>query len=268
MTANMRTAAGAMAAIVLVAAAAMLTLGQRHGGGAAAPGASSLSNAAPAAGSAPTSAAPKTAPPATHASAVKSSAAPHKTGDKPLWHALTPAQQHALQPLQEEWDEIDGLRKQKWLQLANRFAALPPEEQQRVQQRMREWARLTPAQRELARETYNRARKIAPADKAATWESYQQLPEEQKRKLAATAPRKAPAVVPSQANGKVVSPMGAASCPAGMVKNPVSATPACVTAPASQTAPAPAPQPAKPQATPNQPDQQVPANWGITPNDA
>jgi len=32
--------------------------------------------------------------------------------------------QVALQPLQGEWDQMDGVRKQKWLQLANRFAGI------------------------------------------------------------------------------------------------------------------------------------------------
>jgi hypothetical protein len=200
----------------------------------------------------------------------------HKAGDKPLWRSLTPAQQLALQPLQAEWDQMDGVRKQKWLQLANRFTGMKPEEQQRVQERMREWAKLTPAQRELARETFARARKIAPDQKTASWESYQQLPDEQKKKLAASAAgRKTTSVVPSQANGKVVAPLGqgATSCPAGSVKNSVSATPPCVAAPGTPQQPSPAlpaPQPATP-AQPNNPPQQekpVPANWGITPNNA
>jgi hypothetical protein len=185
---------------------------------------------------------------------------------------LTPAQQVALQPLQAEWDQMDGVRKQKWLQLANRFAGMKPEEQERVHERMREWAKLTPEQRELARETYTRTRKIAPEQKNATWESYQQLPEEQKKKLAASATaRKTPRVVPSQANGKVVAPLGqgATSCPAGTVKNTVSAAPPCVPLPAPAT-PAPPP-PVQPPATPQpapEPEKQVPANWGITPNNA
>jgi hypothetical protein len=202
--------------------------------------------------------------------------APHKAGDKPLWRTLTPAQQVALQPLQAEWDQLDGARKQKWLQLANRFAAMNPEEQQRMQDRMREWARLTPAQRELARETYARARKIAPDQKTASWESYQQLPDAQKQQLAASAAgRKTTSVVPSQANGKVVAPLGqgATSCPAGTTRNSVSATPPCVAVPGAPQQPAPAmpaPQPATP-AQPNNPPQQekpVPANWGISPNNA
>jgi Protein of unknown function (DUF3106) len=195
----------------------------------------------------------------------------HKTGDKPLWRSLTPAQQVALQPLQGEWDQMDSVRKQKWLELANRFASMKPEEQQRVHERMREWVKLTPAQRELARETYARARKIAPEQKTASWASYQQLPEEQKKKLAASAAgRKSTPVVPSQASGKVVAPLGqgATSCPAGTVRNTVSATPPCVAVPpAQQPSPAEPVQPAQP-ANPPQQEKPVPANWGITPNNA
>jgi hypothetical protein len=215
-----------------------------------------------------------------HGSAGSASTKPapqssHKGGDKPLWRSLTPAQQLALQPLQAEWDQMDGVRKQKWLQLANRFTSMKPEEQQRVQERMREWAKLTPAQRELARETYARTRKIAPGQKTASWETYQQLPDEQKKKLAASAAGRKTSVVPSQANGKVVAPLGqgATSCPAGTVKNSVSATPPCVAQPTTPQQPAPAVSPSQPATppAPNNPPQQekpVPANWGITPNNA
>jgi hypothetical protein len=252
-------AAGAAAAF----AGIVLLFSQQHERFDAPDGGNAGSSAAEAHGAAGTAAA-KPAPQSSH-----------KGGDKPLWRTLTPAQQLALQPLQAEWDQMDGVRKQKWLQLANRYTSMKPEEQQRVQERMREWAKLSPAQRELARETYARARKIAPDQKTASWESYQQLPDEQKKKLAASvAGRKTTSVVPSQANGKVVAPLGqgATSCPAGTVKNSVSATPPCVAVPSTQQpAPAvPASQPATP-AQPNnppQPEKPVPANWGITPNNA
>jgi len=255
MAANKLKVAGAVAAVVLVGAA-ILTINEQNASHPAASGASThAAGAAPAAHPEPSRATGN-----------------RKGGDKPLWRSLTPAQQVALQPLQGEWDAMDGVRKQKWLQLANRFAAMKPEEQERVQERMRVWAKLTPEQRELARETYTRTRKIAPEQKNATWESYQQLPEEQKKKLAASATaRKTPRVVPSQANGKVVAPLGqgATSCPAGMVKNAVSAAPPCVPPPSPAT-PAPPP-PAQPPATPQpapEPEKQVPANWGISPNNA
>lgn len=203
-----------------------------------------------------------------------------KTGDKPYWRTLTPAQQLALQPLQGEWDAMDGVRKQKWLQLADRFSALPADDQARMQERMRAWVKLTPEQRELARETYSRSRKITPDQKTATWESYQLLTDEQKRTLAASVTtRKAPSVVPSQANAKVVAPLnqGAAACPAGTVRNSVSATPPCVSPGLPGTLPpaAPVAPPAGTPATPASPQQQQqapekpePANWGITPNNA
>jgi hypothetical protein len=261
MTANKRKVAAAGAAAAFVGVVLLASQQHEHGG------ALDAGSAARSAGTAG----------AASGTAAKPAASPsQKTGDKPLWRALTPAQQIALQPLQGEWDQMDGLRKQKWLQLANRFTALKPEEQQRVQQRMREWAKLTPQQRELARETYARTRRIAPDQKTASWENYQQLTDDQKKQLAAsTAGRKATSVVPSQASGKAVAPLGqgATSCPAGTVKNSVSVTPPCVAIPTTPQQPAPgtpAQQPATP-ATPNNPPQQekpVPANWGITPNNA
>jgi hypothetical protein len=255
MTANKLKVAGAAAAVVLVGAAA-LTVHQQGG---------FLPASGPATRDA-ADAAPATTQPA------KPSAGNHKGSDKPLWRSLTPAQQEALQPLQGEWDQMDGVRKQKWLQLATRFATLKPEEQQRVHERMRAWVKLTPEQRELARETYTRTRKIAPEQKNATWESYLQLPEDQKKKLAASATaRKTPRVVPSQANGKAGAPLGqgATSCPAGMVRNTVSAAPPCVTPPPppAPVQPAPVQPPATTQPAP-EPEKQVPANWGITPNNA
>jgi hypothetical protein len=271
MTANKLKVAGAAAAVLIIGAAA-LTIGQQGGFGSAVAGrgAASQDTAAPA-GAANT-------PGSAHAQTAKPSA--RKPGDKPLWRTLTPAQQVALQPLQAEWDPMDGVRKQKWLQLANRFGALAPEEQERVHERMREWVKLTPEQRELARETYTRTRKIAPDQKTASWENYQQLPEAQKQKLAASSTGRKPAsVVPAQANananGKAVAPLnqGSAACPAGMVKNGVSASPPCVPPGPVPTTPAlpgqtPAsPAPANP-ATPQQQEKPVPANWGITPNNA
>ena len=121
------------------------------------------------------------APPATSAAGANP---PAKTLDKPLWRTLTRRQQAALKPLQPEWDSLSGMRKRSWLELAERFASMSPAEQQRVHERMRQWMRLSPAQRELARENFSKTRKLAPEKKTATWESYKQLSEEEKRRLA------------------------------------------------------------------------------------
>lgn len=109
---------------------------------------------------------------------------------KPAWSELTAAQQQALAPLAAEWDSLDSFRKNKWLAIGNRYATMKPEEQQRVQERMREWVTLTPDQRRMARENYSRARKLNADQKSAQWEQYQQLPEEEKKKLAADAAAK------------------------------------------------------------------------------
>lgn len=123
--------------------------------------------------------------------------------EKPLWKDLTPAQQRALEPLIGEWNKLDGLRKQKWLEIANRFASMKPDEQQRVHERMRDWLRLTPDQRRQVRENFARTQKITPGQKSVQWEQYQQLPEEQKKQLADKAPKKQVANPPTPTQSKI-----------------------------------------------------------------
>ncbi|RJF98830.1 DUF3106 domain-containing protein [Noviherbaspirillum saxi] len=119
---------------------------------------------------------------------------------KPLWADLTPAQQQALAPLAGEWDRLDVFRKNKWLAIGNKYASMKPDEQQRVQERMHDWVKLTPEQRRLARESYTRTKQLGPDKKTAEWEQYQQLPDEQKRKLAeAAAAKKKITTLPSPA---------------------------------------------------------------------
>lgn len=137
---------------------------------------------------------------------------------KPLWTDLTPAQQQALAPLASEWDKLDSFRKNKWLAIGNKYAAMKPDEQQRLQERMREWAKLTPEQRRIARESYARAKKLNPDQKSAQWEQYQQLPEDQKKKLAANAAsKKQVATLPSPTmqgkDSKTVPPIKSAPKP-------------------------------------------------------
>ena len=119
---------------------------------------------------------------------------------RPLWIELTPAQQQALAPLAPQWDKFDAFRKNKWLAIGNKYANMKPDEQQRVQERMRDWINLTPEQRRIARESYARAKALNPDQKSAQWQQYQQLPEEQKKKLAAdAASKKHVATLPSAA---------------------------------------------------------------------
>jgi hypothetical protein len=182
-------------------------------------------------------------PAATPAPSVQKSPAAKPQKTKPLWRDLSRAQQEALAPLAREWDQLDVVRKRKWLQLANRFKSMKPEEQQRVQDRMREWVKLSPGERARARETYSRARKLPPGEKAATWESYQQLPDDQKKKLAAGAggkPGAKRAEKPAQSRAAEPAPQASPACPAGTTHNQAGTTPACVPltpAPASPASP-------------------------------
>jgi hypothetical protein len=172
------------------------------------------------------------APAAPAAKPVATAKSPQKALDKPLWKELSQPQQVALEPLVGEWDKMDSVRKQKWLEIANRFASMKPDEQQRVHEKMRDWIKLTPEERRVARENYTRAKTMGAAKKSEKWEEYQQLPEEQKKKLAeqaASAQAKKVTNLPNaaQAKTKTVAPIQP-PCPPGTVKNTAAASPACV----------------------------------------
>lgn len=198
---------------------------------------------------APTPVQPATVPPALAAQAPVAAA-------KPLWKDLTPPQQLALAPLLAEWDKMEAVRKQKWLEIANRFAGMKPEEQQRAHGRMREWLKLTPEERRLARENYTLSKKIDKSQKSAQWEQYQQLPEEEKRKLAAEAAiKKQVTNLPPKSQPKPVAPIKPPAaklvvCPAGQVRNTNPAGPACLAAPAALPAPVAPPAVLPPVTTP------------------
>ncbi len=191
--------------------------------------------------------APAVAPGAAKALSAGRAATPKsaaKPAEKPLWAELTHSQQEALQPLgAAEWDQLDSLRKHKWLDIANRYSSMKPDEQQRVHERMRDWVKLSPEQRRVARENYARSKKIEASQKSAQWEQYQQLPEDEKRRLAnaatlAAARRQlAKLPGPTQNQGKSIPPIKA-----GVVTPP--ASPAVTTPPAivpgAPLAPAPA----------------------------
>lgn len=170
----------------------------------------SARQAAPAAPApvAPALAAPAPAAKAPVAAAPAVKAAPAATLDKPLWKTLTRLQQVALEPLQSEWDKMEGPRKQKWLDIANRYSSMKPDEQARVQERMRDWIKLTPEERRVARENYTLSKKLDKSQKSAKWEQYQQLPEEEKRRLAAdAASNKHVTNLPPKSQAKAVAPI-------------------------------------------------------------
>ena len=110
--------------------------------------------------------------------AKNNGAKPPARAGRPAWAELTAEQQQILSPLKPDWENLDTVRKRKWLGIAKRYPKMAPQQQERVQKRMQDWARLTPEQRRVARESYKNLAK-APPDKRANlreqWAHYQSL---------------------------------------------------------------------------------------------
>ncbi len=81
----------------------------------------------------------------------------------PTWKQLTVAQRHVLAPLAGEWDKLDPDRRLKWIGVAERYPNLAPEQQQRLQSRMKEWAALSTEEREAAREKFKNLQQLPPS---------------------------------------------------------------------------------------------------------
>lgn len=96
---------------------------------------------------------------------------------KPAWTELTVVQRQVLAPLSGEWEALDTVRRKKWVAIADRYPKMKPQEQQRLQERMKAWAALTPEQRRVAREKYQTVKKLPPEkrqDVKQKWQQYQQ----------------------------------------------------------------------------------------------
>lgn len=109
---------------------------------------------------------------------------------KPSWAELTPAQHKALKPLANQWAQLSIASKRKWLALSQNYESLPPAEQTKLHSRMSAWVSLSPHERTEARLNFTETQKLPADEKAAHWQSYQELSSEEKRKLAAQAPGK------------------------------------------------------------------------------
>lgn len=163
----------------------------------------------------------------------------------PAWHQLSPSQQQQLAPLRRDWSSIEAGRKQKWLHVAGQLESMPPEQRQRVQQRMAEWARLPASERSRARQQFQETRQLSLDERQARWLEYQALPSEQRQALVrqadqppAASSRVMPGATPSStlqskhntmplpdnARGKAVAPAVVQARP-GATTNPMSKAP-------------------------------------------
>ena len=110
----------------------------------------------------------------------------------PTWQDLTPAQQVSLKPLAANWNNLAETRKRKWIAIAAGYARLSPEGQSELHSRMTEWASLNQNQRNQARLNFSNSKQLSSRQKTATWEAYQALSPEEKKKLAISPPPQPP----------------------------------------------------------------------------
>lgn len=111
------------------------------------------------------------------------------TPPQPGWSLLSTQQKIILAPLAKEWDNMENIRRKKWLSMVERYPTLSKEEQGRIQQRMHEWAALSPAQRAKARDSYKEFNQLTPEKKHALkqkWETYSNLSEDEKKQVKQT----------------------------------------------------------------------------------
>ena len=112
---------------------------------------------------------------------------------QPGWAELTPQQRQVLRPLASDWGKMDSPRRKKWLSIAERYPSMRPEEQERLQRRMKGWSNLSPEQRALARKKFMEMKKAPPEKREAIrqkLEEYEQLPSDEKQRLQRKTPKK------------------------------------------------------------------------------
>lgn len=112
---------------------------------------------------------------------------------QPAWAELTQEQKQILAPLARDWDKLEAVRKKKWIGIAKRYPTMNPEEQARVQRRIKDWSSLTPEERTQARAQYKNLKTAPPERKEAIkekWEQYKELPDDEKKRLAEKAASK------------------------------------------------------------------------------
>lgn len=100
------------------------------------------------------------------------------------WNSLNEEQRSVLAPLEEDWSSLNQNRQKKWVEVANLYPKMSEADRITLQSRMYEWSGLSSRQRQRARDNYLRTLKISPEKKAAAWENYQQLSDEDKKLLA------------------------------------------------------------------------------------
>jgi len=119
---------------------------------------------------------------------------------------------------------MESVRRKKWLGIADNYPGMKPDEQRRMQDRMREWANLTPEQRTKVRDTYKDFNQLPPEQKRVVkqkWEAYANLPADEKQRIRESGKSAKLLAPPPVAETSTASPApeagiaGTSSAPAG-----------------------------------------------------
>jgi len=135
---------------------------------------------------------------------------PLKSLSKPPWSELTVAQQVSLKPLASKWSTLGEAQKRKWMAIATSYPKLSADEQTKLHSRMSDWATLSQHQRAQARLNFAETKLVTPSQKTATWQAYQALSPDEKKKLGTLATTKGTGVA---AVARPVSPQKLAAIP-------------------------------------------------------
>jgi hypothetical protein len=127
---------------------------------------------------------PSNLPPSDAKAADKKTSAKPIAANKPEWAELTAEQKIALKPLFANWRFLGETSKRKWIALSVNFQMMAPAEQTKLHARMNEWVALSQQERTQARLNFAQSKQLPQSHKAATWEAYQALSQEEKAKLA------------------------------------------------------------------------------------
>ena len=116
------------------------------------------------------------------------------TMGSPSWSQLSPQERQVLAPLAPDWNNLDAQRKQKWRGIAQRYPNMGLEEQQTdpAADEVRGPSSRRSSGRRRASST-SRCGSCRPTRRTRSrqrWQEYQSLPPDQKRELAADAPRR------------------------------------------------------------------------------
>ena len=96
---------------------------------------------------------------------------------------MTIAQQISLRPLAANWSSLGEAQKRKWMAIATSYPKLSADEQAKLHSRMTDWATLSQHQRAQARLNFAETKLVTPSQKTATWQAYQALSPDEKKKL-------------------------------------------------------------------------------------